>query len=539
MTYTTQTTILGPSKGDPNAIIAWLKKQGCKRPNEVEKLITTLAEFAPQFGIRFEVPVALCLQECNLNGVPFANSWWVNNLNAGSIGITGDPAQNAASRVFPSGREAALAILVHLYIYAKGATLPASVAKYQGEDWRFQAVKDAGWVGIAPTLKGLSNRWAADPIYDVGITAHLNKLAGLGLLTDASSVPSPDKETPPMSNEHVVDTLKDVITDAIGKGPTGAPSTTYAPVKLLPLLDQKAGKSLFERDALNAYFGVNQDVTALRDTGLLQYAGAGSPKTGDVKKGDKRHAGWGWVDKTGTLYLYDDKGDRLLGTDWQPASGAIVVPDPSPLPPTPKPAPTDPTIITAQNYRQVSDPQRLLPPIVWSGSPNFFPNRNGGNPTAIVYHITDDLVLDNTLSWFQNNTSNASSHFVIDRDGTVYQCVSSLDGAWTNGDAQKWRTDIPWLVKTLQSGANVNNSTISYEFVGKPSVPPTDAQYASAIKLSRYFCHPKVYGINTNRSHQNRHADVNGVTRTYCPGQDFRLDYIIKELGGDPTQIAA
>lgn len=196
MTYTTSTPILGPSKGDPNAIVAWLKKQGCKRPDEVEKLITTFAEFAPQFGIRFEVPVGLVLQECSLNGVPFANSWWVNNLNAGSIGITGDPQQNAASRVFPSGRECALAILVHLYIYAKSATLPTAVAKYQSEDWRFQAVKDAGWVGIAPTLKGLSSHYAADPIYAEGIAAHLNKLEKLGLLTDASSVPTPSKETP-------------------------------------------------------------------------------------------------------------------------------------------------------------------------------------------------------------------------------------------------------------------------------------------------------------------------------------------------------
>lgn len=196
MTYTTDTTIIGSSKGDPAKIIAWLKTKGCQRPDEVEKLITTFAEFAPQFGIRFEVPVGLVLQECSLNGVPLANSWWIQNLNAGSIGITGDPVQNAASRKFPSGRECALAILVHLYIYAKSATLPTAVSKYQSEDWRFQAVKDAGWIGIAPTLKGLSNHYAADPIYAEGIAAHLNALDMAGLLTDASSVPTPPKETP-------------------------------------------------------------------------------------------------------------------------------------------------------------------------------------------------------------------------------------------------------------------------------------------------------------------------------------------------------
>lgn len=214
MTYTTNTSILGPSKGDPKAIIAWLKAKGCKRPDEVEKLINTFAEFAPQFGIRFEVPVALCLQECSLNGVPFANSWWIQNLNAGSIGVTGDPVQNAASRTFPSGRECALAILVHLYIYAKGATLPATVAKYQSEDWRFQAVKDAGWVGIAPTLKGLSNRWAADPIYDVGIAAHLNAMDAAGLLTGTNTTNPPQGET---TVSDTVGKIVDILKDVTGK----------------------------------------------------------------------------------------------------------------------------------------------------------------------------------------------------------------------------------------------------------------------------------------------------------------------------------
>ncbi|HEU0165100.1 MAG TPA: peptidoglycan recognition family protein, partial [Thermomicrobiales bacterium] len=180
------------------------------------------------------------------------------------------------------------------------------------------------------------------------------------------------------------------------------------------------------------------------------------------------------------------------------------------------------------------------PPITWVGSPNFFANRAGvGNPTDIVYHCTDDLVLANTTGWFLNPSSKASANFVIDRDGTVYQFVSSKDGPWSNGEINKPRTDIPELTRILTSGMNPNDYCITYEFVATPETPPTQAQYDAAIRLSRYFCHPGVYAINPNRSHQLRHADIDSVNRANCPGPHFDLTQIITAIGGDPNQIAA
>lgn len=199
------------------------------------------------------------------------------------------------------------------------------------------------------------------------------------------------------------------------------------------------------------------------------------------------------------------------------------VPEPQPGPtPTPVPQPDGP----------------ILPPIVWVGSPNY--HARGMAPIAICYHITDDLNLNNTISWFNNPNSDASANFTIDRDGTIYQHVNSMNAPWTNGDVNKPRLDIGYIQEMRRRGGNFNNGTITIEHVGKPSVPPTEAQYASSIALTRYFTHPDIYGktIRKIRGFMIRHADINSVSRPYCPGDDFQLGRIITEAGGDPIVLA-
>lgn len=191
--------------------------------------------------------------------------------------------------------------------------------------------------------------------------------------------------------------------------------------------------------------------------------------------------------------------------------------------PTPTPTPTD---------------APLPSNIVQKSTGNFFPNRHGrGKPIAIVYHITDDMVLDNTLSWFANPSSQASSHAVIARDGTIYQFVSSLDAAWTNGDTDHPRADLPLLQWALNQGGNLNDFTLTIEHVGTPENPPTDAQYKSSIALSAYW--RDRYSIRPSRGHMWRHADINSIDRPYCPGPHFDLARIITALGGDPADMAA
>lgn len=175
------------------------------------------------------------------------------------------------------------------------------------------------------------------------------------------------------------------------------------------------------------------------------------------------------------------------------------------------------------------------------GSPNFM-SRQGIVPVALSYHITDDLDLDNVLSWLRNPQSKASSHWVIDRDGTKYQLVGSAMASWTNGEVHRPRRDIPWIDRHadawLAGTDNANYYTISLEHIGIPGEPFPDAQIASSIEVSSYYLatYPT---ITRDRGHMTRHADYDAVNRPYCPGDLFPLGQIIVACQGDPKSFGA
>lgn len=330
----------------------------------------------------------------------------------------------------------------------------------------------------------------------------------------------------------------------IGKGesPHGSmalnPSTATVPADVMPHLEMAPAGQLTVRYETDVFFRVNRKMVAVRETPRYQQAILGGPVAGPpLQSGEEAYIEWAWITVSGELWLLSQWNTRFFGADFSLDTGEpLQIPDPGPAVPLDL---TPPVVNPGEPaFMSVADPRTLLPPITWVGSPNFFPGRGGfGNPIAMVDHITDDMNVSNVLNWFMNPSSQASSHFVIDRNGKVYQCVSSLDGAWTNGDVNQTRQDIPWLRDLINRGVNVNNATISIEHIGTPSNPPTDAQYEASRKIHMYFSHPKVYGINRDRSHQLRHGDINAVDRSYCPGPHFDLKGTIEMLGGDPARM--
>lgn len=78
--------------------------------------------------------------------------------------------------------------------------------------------------------------------------------------------------------------------------------------------------------------------------------------------------------------------------------------------------------------------------VVWIGSPNYFPGRDGHNPnwTAadpnswIVLHTTVST-RDNAAARFTSPSGGASATYMVDLDGTIYQYVREDDGPWTDG----------------------------------------------------------------------------------------------------------
>ena len=228
------------------------------------------------------------------------------------------------------------------------------------------------------------------------------------------------------------------------------------------------------------------------------------------------------IDDLGGRWAADEGYGPKIEQHWRGIKDAVVAPKPTPQP-TPGGAP-------------------LPAGIVQVPTGNWHERTFGQQPVAIVYHITDDMNFANVRGWFQNPVSNASSHVVIDRDGTIYQFVSSGKAAWTNGDFKRSRTDIAWLTAAIAQSwpngpRNLNDFTINIEHVGTPGNPPSEAQYRSSIAISKYW--RDRYGIKPNRAHLLRHGDINSVDRSYCPGPSFDLARVIRELGGDPADMTS
>ncbi len=253
----------------------------------------------------------------------------------------------------------------------------------------------------------------------------------------------------------------------------------------------------------------------------------GHSRTCNFKPGDRVKAG-DWLGTTGGmlgphmhLEVAIDGPDKVSASERNRGLTYWIV---NPLPAI-KIAMGQPGVITT--------PIAPITNIIWEGTTNFH-DRQGQAPISIFYHVTDDLKFSNVKSWFQNPTSQASAHFVVDRDGSKHQFVVSGKAAWTNGDVKSPRTDIKWINEAIRSGRNFNDFTLNIECVGKPGNFFPTAQIDSVIEISRYYV-ASYPGIKLNRGHFCRHADVNSVDRPYCPSNSFPLKEIMQECGADPA----
>jgi murein DD-endopeptidase MepM/ murein hydrolase activator NlpD len=208
------------------------------------------------------------------------------------------------------------------------------------------------------------------------------------------------------------------------------------------------------------------------------------------------------------------------------------------------------TIINAMQGSDVHvEPLPELMKFTYLASPNYM-SRQGRPIRAIVYHISDSMNLQGTLDWLRQRGSDASSHWVIDRNGDAYQLVGSAQAAFTNGPLLNPRQDIPWL-RNMPAGDNANWYTITIEHIGTPDTGITPEQFETSSKITRYYL-PRYQTINRDRSGMMRHADfackdappykpdpTGKISRCYCPGDKFPLRELILSVGGNPDAMAA
>lgn len=90
-------------------------------------------------------------------------------------------------------------------------------------------------------------------------------------------------------------------------------------------------------------------------------------------------------------------------------------------------------------------------------SPNFS-DRGGMSIEAIVIHYTAGGSADGTARWFQDRVSKASAHFVVGREGEVFQCVDLDRAAWHAGQAQMtYKGEIRSAVNRFTIGIELAN----------------------------------------------------------------------------------
>ncbi len=106
---------------------------------------------------------------------------------------------------------------------------------------------------------------------------------------------------------------------------------------------------------------------------------------------------------------------------------------------------------------------------LWVASPNFS-SRAGTAITAVAIHTMQGSY-SGSISWFQNNTSNASAHYMIrSSDGQITQMVREVNKAWHAGTAN------PYTVGIEHEGF-VNNASWY-----------TTAMYTASANLTKDIC---------------------------------------------------
>ena len=167
-----------------------------------------------------------------------------------------------------------------------------------------------------------------------------------------------------------------------------------------------------------------------------------------------------------------------------------------------------------------------------------------GSADFLFFHLQDGTTRS-SLDWWANGyigpvKVTASSHYMVQRDGSILRVIDEQHAAWTNGDDNR---PTPAGAPVVALPGNTNLWTVTIEAEGTPADSPTNypAQMDAIEWLARDIM--KRNPNCANRGHQRRHADVNSVTRPNCPGAYYvpimaRIeDAIVDESDNDPAAI--
>lgn len=115
------------------------------------------------------------------------------------------------------------------------------------------------------------------------------------------------------------------------------------------------------------------------------------------------------------------------------------------------------------------------------------PKGSDGDIDTIVLHHTAGTTGLGDLAWMCNPKSELSAHYLVDRDGTIYQLVEDSRRAWHAGKSE------------LEVRGDVNDFSIGIEIanLGDGKDPYTEEQYLALEQLVSWLCHE--YKVSTRR----------------------------------------
>lgn len=172
-------------KATKEAAIAYIRAANPHNWTDVVELIDTFWLLGPKLNIRPEIPFGQFCDETDRG----RSGYWKNNKNPGGLRITypGEP-----SKTWASGTAGALGMLHRLCLYVHGE-VPGWFEYAEVHDPLPEKVAEAGYLGVAKTVDGLSGRWATNPAYGAQIVAHLNEAfpGGEDVVPTATPAPAP------------------------------------------------------------------------------------------------------------------------------------------------------------------------------------------------------------------------------------------------------------------------------------------------------------------------------------------------------------
>lgn len=121
-------------------------------------------------------------------------------------------------------------------------------------------------------------------------------------------------------------------------------------------------------------------------------------------------------------------------------------------------------------------------------------SRDGHKPSLIVIHGDAGKSDLGTISWLANPASKVSYHFLIGRDGVVYQFVKESENAWHAGLSTFHGEEIGKSVNKISIGVAFANNGLGSELY-------TQAQYKAGGELVADICRRNGIPFHRVRSH--------------------------------------